>query len=353
MKIDAPLVATRLAEVPAASRALETAGFDGAYTFEGPHDPFLPLLLASEHTDHIDLMTAVAIAFARNPMSVAHLGWDLEAASGGRAVIGLGSQIRAHVERRFSMPWSAPAARMREFVEALRAIWACWQDDAPLRFEGDHYRHTLMTAFFRPEPLPCGPPRVFLAGIGPMMTSVAADVADGFFAHPFTTPAFLRECTLPTLGRGERGAGPDFEVAWPVMVATGLDDESRAAAELATRAQIAFYASTPAYRPVLDHHGLGDLQPELRQLTQRDDWAGMVGLVDDALFDLVAVRGSPAPAGAELAARTVGLVDRAAINAPYPAEPEVWSEVLKAFRTAADTIGETSVVTPPKRTEPK
>lgn len=341
MKVDAPLVATALRDVPAEARALQAAGFDGAYTFEGPHDPFLPLLLAAEHTRTVELTTAVAIAFARNPMTVAQIGWDLQAASDGRAILGLGSQIRAHVERRFSMPWSAPATRMREFVEALRAIWACWQDSVPLRYEGEHYHHTLMTPFFSPAPIACGPPRVFLAGIGPAMTRVAADVADGFLVHPFSTPDFLRARTLPSLRAGARGGEDGYEVAWPVMVATGRTDETRAGAEFATRAQIGFYASTPAYRPVLDHHDRGELQPVLRELTQTGDWTRLVELVDDDLFDLVAVRGTPEACAAEIVNRTHGLVDRIALNAPYAAEPGLWEDLLKALRERVDSTGET------------
>ncbi len=336
MRFDAPLVATDLAAVPIAAAGIEADGFDGAYTFEGPRDPFLPLVLAAEHTSHIELMTAVAIAFARNPMTVAYTGWDLQAASGGRAVVGLGSQIKPHVERRFSMPWSSPAARMREFVGAVRAIWGCWQHGEPLCFDGELYHHTLMTPFFAPEPSPTGPPRLFLAGVGPGMTAVASDVADGFVVHPFDTPDDLRTRLLPTLRAGARGGGPDFEIAWPVMVATGATDEDRAGAELATRAQLAFYASTPAYRPVLEHHDRGELQPELHERTRASDWAQLVELVDDDLFDLVAVRGTPEECGRELVRRTRGLVDRVAINAPYLAPRALWREVLKAARAAAD-----------------
>jgi probable F420-dependent oxidoreductase len=347
VKVDAPLVAATLDAVPVAARRIEADGFDGVYTFEGPHDPFLPLLLAAEHSERLTLMTAVAIAFARNPMTVAQIGWDLNAASGGRAVVGLGSQIRPHVERRFSMPWGRPAARMREFVAALRAIWATWHDGTPLRFEGDHYHHTLMTPFFTPEPSPAGPPRVFLAGVGPAMTAVAGDVADGFFVHPFSTPEYLRVATLPALRAGARGAGAGFEIGWPVMIATGATDEARAGAELATRGQIAFYASTPAYRPVLEQHGRGELQPLLRDRTKSDDWSALLELVDDELFDLVAVRGTPAECGRELATRTVGLVDRVAPNAPYPSDPAIWAEVLKAYRSAADTIADATVASNP------
>src|SRR3954451_18254967 len=173
MKVDAPLVAATLHDVAAVATSLEADAFDGAYTFEGPHDPFLPLMLAAEHTERIELMTAVAIAFARSPMTVAQIGWDLKAASGGRAVLGLGSQIRAHVERRFSMPWSAPAARMREYVGALHAIWDAWQEGTPLRFQGEFYRHTLMTPMFSPPAHEWGAPPVYLAAVGPLMTQLA------------------------------------------------------------------------------------------------------------------------------------------------------------------------------------
>jgi probable F420-dependent oxidoreductase len=280
-------------------------------------------------------------------MTVAQIGWDLNAASGGRAVVGLGSQIRAHVERRFSMPWSAPASRMREFVGAVRAIWGAWHDGAPLRFEGEHYHHTLMTPFFTPERSSAGPPRLFLAGVGPGMTGVAGEVADGFFVHPFSTPDYLRTTTLPALRAGTQGAAADFEIGWPVMIATGATDAARADAELATRAQIAFYASTPAYRPVLERHDRGELQPALRDRTRSDDWSGLLELVDDELFDLVAVRGTPAECGRELAARTVGLVDRVGMNAPYPSDPEIWSEVLKTHRAAVDTFADATVASNP------
>jgi len=338
MKVDAPLVVANLHEVPAVATQVEADAFDGLYTFEGPHDPFLALLLAAEHTSRVELMTAVAIALARNPMTVAQLAWDLNTASAGRAIIGLGSQIRPHIERRFSMPWSNPAARMREFVGAMRAIFECWDHGTPLRFDGEYYRHTLMTPFFTPEPQPCEPPRIFLAGVGPALTRAAGDAADGFFAHPFSTPDYLRSRTLPALAEGERGTRSDFEIAWPVMIATGNTDAEREAAEFATRGQIAFYASTPAYRPVLAHHDRGELQPEFNRLSKLGDWEPMIALVDDELLDLIAVRGTPQECGTELARRTVGLVDRVAINAPYVAAPSVWTDVLKEFRRRAEDI---------------
>jgi probable F420-dependent oxidoreductase len=335
VKVDAPLVATDLPGIPQRARSIEADGYDGAFTFEGPHDPFLPLVLAAEHTHRIDLMTAIAIGFARSPATLAQIGWDLQQLSRGRAVVGLGSQIRPHIENRFSMPWSAPAARMRELVLAMHAFWTTWQDGTPLRFEGEHYRHTLMTPFFSPPPSEHPPPRVFLAGVGPGMTTVAGEVADGFLVHPFSSPHYLREHTLPALERGfatRGGRPPTFELAWPVMVVTGETDADREAAAGATRAQIAFYGSTPAYRPVLDAHGRGDLQPELNHLSKQGDWAQMASLVDDHLLDAIAVRGAPTEAGREVRRRTEGLVERVALNAPYAAAPGVWNEVLDALR---------------------
>jgi probable F420-dependent oxidoreductase len=276
-------------------------------------------------------------------MPRAYVAADLPRYSGGRFVLGLGSQTRPHVEKRFSRPWSRPAARMREFVLALRAIWSAWEDGGPLEHRGAFYTHTLMTPAFTPPASPHGPPRVFLAAVGPHMTEVAGEVADGLLAHPFLTERYLREVTLPALGRGRSRGGRDgstgrapFELGLSAFVA--LDD----ADVEAVRRQISFYGSTPAYRPVLEHHDHGELQPQLRERTRSDDWASLVELVDDDLFDLVAIRGTPTECGAELARRTVGLVDRVAPNAPYRSDPAVWREVLKAFHLAADDIDEAS-----------
>src|SRR3954463_10009302 len=218
MLVDAALTATELLEVPEAAREIEAVGFDGMYTFEGQHDPFFPLLLAAEHTERVQLTTAVAIAFARSPMTLAQQAYELQLASHGRFNLGLGTQIKPHIEKRFSMEWSKPAARMREFVLAIRAIWSSWHEGTRLDFRGEFYTHTLMTPFFNPGPNPYGLPRIFLGGVGPRMTEVAGEVADGFMVHPFTTEKFLRESTVPALGRGLATAGRDrssLEVALP------------------------------------------------------------------------------------------------------------------------------------------
>jgi probable F420-dependent oxidoreductase len=335
MLVDGPLVIPRLASVAAAAQALEAAGYDGTFTFDGPHDPFLPLVLAAGATERLELTTAVTIAFARNPMTVAGQAWDLQALSGGRFHLGLGSQIKAHIERRFSMPWSAPAARMREFVLAIRAIWTTWQDRVPLHSIGDYYTHTLMTPFFDPGPLTVNPPLIWLGGVGPRMTEVAGEVADGFMVHPFCTERSLLEVTLPALERGRRRPGAittPLQVSLPVMIATGSDDAAMASATQAVKAQIAFYGSTPAYKIVLDTHGWGDLQPILRDLTRAGDWAGMANVVHDDLLHAVAVVAPPDQVAAEITRRYGTVLDRVALNAPYAAEADIWSQIAADLR---------------------
>jgi probable F420-dependent oxidoreductase len=313
MKIDAALTSADLATVGQVARDLESVGYDGVYTFEGPHDPFFPLLLAGEHTERIELITAVAIAFARTPMTLANVAYDLHLASEGRFVLGLGTQIKPHIERRFSMPWSRPAARMREFVLALRAIWASWHEGKPLDFRGEFYTHTLMTPFFDPGPNPYGLPRVFLGGVGPHMTEVAGEVADGFMIHPFSTAKFIHETTLPALDRGLARANrtrADLEIAFPVMIVAEDDEAKRAAGVDAMRARLAFYGSTPAYRVVLETHGWGDLQPELNALSKRGDWQTMSTLISDDMVEELCVVGTRAEVPAEIRRRYGDIVQR-------------------------------------------
>jgi probable F420-dependent oxidoreductase len=340
MRVDGPLLTPALPEVANAARALEAAGYDGAFTFEGPHDPFLPLVLAAAATERLELTTAVAIAFARSPMTLAAQAWDLQALSGGRFHLGLGSQIKPHIERRFSMPWSAPAARMRELVLAVRAIWATWQDRVPLRFEGEHYTHTLMTPFFDPGPLDVGAPPVWLGGVGPLMTEVAGEVADGFMVHPFCTERSLPEVTLPALERGRArpaAVAAPIQLSLPVMVATGPDAQAMDAAVGAVRAQIAFYASTPAYKVVLDVHGWGDIQPPLREHTKTGDWDAMAALVGDDLLHAVAVVAEPAGVAQEIRRRFGTMLDRVALNAPYAAGPDLWQQIAADLRREPPT----------------
>ncbi len=321
MKVDAGILGQSLSEVPARVRRLEAEGYDGAVAAELANDPFLPLALAAEHSQRLDLSTSIAVAFARNPMSLAVVGHDLNAFSQGRLILGLGSQIRAHIEKRFSMPWSKPASRMREFVLAMRAIWRCWYEGAPLRFEGEFYRHTLMTPVFTPPEKRFGAPRVFLAAVGPRMTEVAGEVADGLIAHAFTTPRYLREVTLPALERGLARAGrsrSDFEIAAPVFVVSGRDAEAQHASALATRRQIAFYGSTPAYREVLELSGRAGLQQELNRLSKAGQWDAMGELIDDRLLAEFAVVGALEDLPRLVAERLSGLTQRVLFSFELP-----------------------------------
>lgn len=294
------------------AREAEADGYAGAFTGEVSADPFLPLVAAALETERLELGTAIAVAFARSPMAVAYTANDLQRASRGRFVLGLGSQVRAHVERRFSMSWGRPAEQMRDFVLALRAIWQSWSDREPLAFESEHYRHTLMTPMFVPPAHDFGPPPVWVAGVGDVMTRVAGEVADGFVCHAFSTPRWIRERTLPALTAGRDRAGKTldgFAVKATVFLASGTDEEVDKAVKK-IRSQVAFYASTPTYRPLLDLHGWGDLGVELSRLSKAGDWSAMAALIDDDILDACAVIASPDKVDAVVRDRYDGLVDR-------------------------------------------
>jgi probable F420-dependent oxidoreductase len=315
----------------AAAARQEARGYDGIWVPETSHDPFLPLLLAARHTQRIDLATGIVVAFARSPMTLAQVSWDLQAASQGRFILGLGSQIKAHITRRFSMPWSHPAPRMREMILAIRSIWDCWNEGTKLDFRGDFYSHTLMTPFFNPGPNPHGNARIFLAGVGEKMTQVAGEVADGFLCHSFTTRRYLDEVTLPNLAKGRAKAGKPmegFELAGPVFVATGRDEAEMAAAAEAVKGQIAFYGSTPAYRPVLDLHGWGELQDDLNRLSKEGRWAEMGAFVDDDMLEAFAVVAPLDQVAAGLLARRGDVLDRVSFYAPYDSGSTDWDGVI-------------------------
>ena len=319
-------VGSDLASVAGQAKKAEADGYDGVWGAETSHDPFLPLALAAEHTERLQLGTGIAVAFARSPMTLANTAWDLNAFSGGRFLLGLGSQIKPHIEKRFSMPWSHPAPRMKEFISAMRAIWATWQDRVPLDFRGEFYRHTLMTPFFDPGPNEHGAPKVFLAAVGEGMTRVAGEVADGMLVHGFTTERYLREVTVPAVEAGLAASGrsrSDFTLSYPGFVVTGTDDEQRERADTAVRKQIAFYASTPAYRGVLELHGWGELQPQLNTLSKQGDWDAMGRLIDDDVLDAFAVVADPDDVAAAVLARFGGLVDRFSFYAPAGIDPDV------------------------------
>jgi len=324
MKIDTGLGST-LSDIAENAKQLEEQGFDGVVTAELSGDPFLPLILAAEHTERIDLMTSIAVAFSRNPMILANLGNDLQAYSKGRFILGIGSQIAPHITRRFSMPWSQPAARMREFILAMRAIWRCWYDGEKLDFRGDFYTHTLMTPMFTPSNNPHGAPPVLLAAVGPRMTQVAGEVADGMLVHAFTTGRYLRETTLPALEKGFAEGGrrrEDFEICCPVFVVTGNDEREWETARTAVSRQIGFYGSTPAYRGVLDAHGWGALQEELNVLSKRGEWQTMGERITDEIVEEFAVVAEPHRVASALKARFGGVVDRLLCTFPFAGETD-------------------------------
>lgn len=335
MRVDGG-IGNDLTRAPAEAVTAEAAGYDAVWGSETSHDPFLPLLLAAEHTERLQVGTAIAVAFARSPMTLANSAWDLNQYSGGRFLLGLGSQIKPHIEKRFSMPWSHPAPRMKEFISAMRAIWSAWQDRTRLDFRGEFYRHTLMTPFFDPGPNPYGPPAVFLAAVGPAMTQVAGEVADGLLVHGFSTERYLREVTLPAVEAGLAASGrtrADFQLSYPMFVVTGETDEAMADAAAGTRKQIAFYGSTPAYRGVLELHGWGELQTELNALSKQGRWDDMAGLIDDDVLDAFAVVGTPDEVPGLIAGRVGALVDRVGFYSPYRTDPAVTDGIAHALRT--------------------
>jgi probable F420-dependent oxidoreductase len=306
MKTDAGLMTTDLARCGEEAARLEARGFAGAWSFEGTHDPFVSLVPAALATTRLQLGTAIAVAFARNPMTCAYLAQDLQTLAKGRFILGLGTQVRPHIERRYSQPWSRPAARMREFVLALRAIWRSWSTGERLDFRGEFYTHTLMTPMFSPGRNAFGDPPIYVAGVGPKMVEVAGEVADGFIVHPFHSRAFLEHETLPALARGLAAGGrsrKECAISCQTIVALGGNDAGIERARQQARGQISFYGSTPAYKGLLEHHGRPDLQPELNAMSKQGRWAEMTQRIDDALFDEIAVSGTPAEVARKLRAR--------------------------------------------------
>jgi probable F420-dependent oxidoreductase len=334
LKVDGA-VSGQLANVTMAATTLERRGYDCCWTAEINHDPFLPLVLAAEHTTTIELGTSIAVAFARTPMTVANIGWDVQAYSNGRFILGLGSQIKSHIEKRFSMPWSRPVQRMREFVLALREIWSCWQDGTTLRFEGDFYTHKLMTPMFTPESQPYGFPKVFVAAVGEAMTEMCGEVADGMLAHAFTTKRYFQEVTTPALLRGMDRSGrkrSEFQLSAPIFVVTGEDENQLATGAAGTRKQIAFYGSTPAYRKVLELHGWGDLHTELHRLSLQGEWDAMGCLIDDEILDAFAVVAPLDEVASKIRDRCDGVIDRVLVGFPASVDENTVIAVLQDLR---------------------
>jgi probable F420-dependent oxidoreductase len=317
---------------------LEAIGYDGGFTFEAKHDPFLALASAAEHTTRLRLGTAIALAFVRNPMSLAYLGHGLQSLSGGRFALGLGTQVRPHIVHRFSSAWSHPVRRLREIVCALRAIWMAWERGTPLDFRGEFYHHTLMIPAFDPGPQPFGPPPVLLGGFGPRMTEMAGEVADGFIAHPFHTRRSLLERTLPALQRGLARAGrrrADFEVICATLVVTADEERDFERVRAAARKQLAFYGSTPAYASTLECHGWGALHGELNRMSKQGRWDEMAALVPDEVLDAIAVVGPRASIAPALRRRLADIADGVSLTHNRAPDPGHWADVVAQLRGSA------------------
>lgn len=332
MKIDSG-VFLEATELPEAVKTIESLGFDGIYTLEGPNDPFISATVAATSSQDLTIMTSIAVAFARNPMNLAYIGNDLQNLSKGRFILGLGTQVKSHVEHRFSMPWGKPVARMRDMVLAIRAIWDSWQTGERLNYQGEYYHHTLMVPTFMPKPNPYGPPKIYLAGVGPKMTAMVGELADGYFVHPFGSKKSLDELTMPALQAGFDKAGRDgkgFDIAAQIMTATGLDSQQMDEAIASARNQIAFYGSTPAYLPVLEVHGWGDMHLEWKQMVKENRWGDMASSVTDDMLHTFATVGTPEEVAKQIVERSDGRLQRVS-PVVYKSEPKVLGALAKAI----------------------
>lgn len=330
MKIDGPFYA-QLGGAADEARRLAAIGYDGVYSLEGSWDPFYPLVMAAEHAPELDIATGIAVAFPRNPMHLAYQAWDLQKFSNGKFLLGIGSQIKAHIEKRFGVDFTPPAARMREYILALKAIFDCWQNGSRLDFQGEYFRHTLMTPMFNPGPLECGPPPILLGALGPLMTEVAGEVADGLIVHPFNSMPFLTDHALPAVDRGLAKSGrgrSDFILQINAIVITGETEQARAAATESVKSLLGFYSSTPAYRPPMEAVGYGDLQPELNRLSKEGRWEELGSYIDQTFLEAFVTIGAPEEIADKLVAKYGAHADRLAIYAPYDAPDAMWSSII-------------------------
>jgi probable F420-dependent oxidoreductase len=331
-----------LGAIDRTARAAEDLGFSGLWTNETKHDAFLPLAIAANGTHEIELGTSVAIAFSRSPMETAQTAWDLQGLSDGRFLLGLGTQVKAHITRRFSMPWDSPVARLREYILALRAIWESFQSEEPLNFEGDFYRHTLMTPFFDPGPIDHPEIPIYIAGVNTRLANLAGEICDGFHVHPFHSPEYLTRTVIPAIAEGARQTNRDPEqvtLATSAFVITGENEERATQQRESVRAQISFYASTPTYLTVLEAHGWQDVGVELGKLARDKRWNEMPRLVTDEMLGAFAVEASPDETGSALSERYEGLVDRVALYLPFvPGErDEFWQRIVESARASGHT----------------
>jgi len=329
MELDAAIgFATDLKDVGALAQAAEAIGFDAIWTSETQHDPFLPLTQVAAATSRLHFGTAVAIAFARSPMAVAQTAWDLAKQSNGRFMLGLGTQVKAHIERRFGMTWTPPVPRLREYMQAIRAVWTAWQTGGKLNFRGTEYKLTLMTPFFSPGPIDYPHIPIFIAGVGAPLCKLAGEAADGFHVHPYHTRQYLSDVVLPSIAAGLQKADRRREALEVATMAFVALSEKEIAAQ---RAQVAFYASTPSYRPVLDLHGWGGIGEELGSLATRGRWDEMPRLITDEMLEAFVIVGSWDDVAEKLHTKYAGLLDRVGLYRPYVpgGEDEQWTRLVK------------------------
>lgn len=338
MKIETSLPNEPLRRVGAGAQRLEELGFDGLHSYEGAHDPFLPIAEAAQATQRVELATSVAIAFARNPMLCAQVANDLQEVSGGRFILGLGVQTREHIEQRFSQPWSRPADRMREFIRAIRAIWDCWAGRGELDFRGEFYTHTLMLPMFDPGPNPFGNPRIFLGAVGPQMLAVAGAESDGLFVTPFNTREYVVACVLPVVEKSLKEAGrarSDIEICCQTIVMIGETEAEIATARARARSQLAFHLTLPAYETVIELNGWEGIVAQARRLQSGGRWPEIEQLVSEEMLDRVGVSGTPKEVGRKLRARN-DFADRSAIVVYSGADPGAIGDLLNAFHAEGD-----------------
>ncbi len=320
MKLDVGMLTHDLKSIPSYARKVEALGFDCLWSSETQHDPYLPLAVAASVTSRIKLGTAIAVAFPRSPMITAHIAWDLQNVSDGRFILGLGSQVKGHNERRFSVKFESPGPKLREIVLALRTIWDCWQNGTKLAFKGQFYRFDLMTPFFNPGPIAHPTIPVYISGVNEYMCRVAGEVCDGLHVHPFNSAKYLREYVQPAVNAGFATSGrrrEAFTYVTSTFVVVGDTEEELRKARQSVRQQIAFYASTRTYEPVLAAHGWQDLIPALHRKSVEGDWAGMANLITDEMVDTYAVTGSYDTIAARVQERYAGLLDRTSFYQPY------------------------------------
>ena len=337
MKFDTGLMTANLRDVPAAAKAAERMGFDALWTAETGHDAFFPLVLAAEHTERIELGTSIAVAFPKSPLVHAMQAWDLQSLSNGRFILGLGTQVKAHNERRFGVKWESPGPRLREMIQMIRAAWDCFQNGTRPRFEGKFYNFTLMTPFFSGGPIEHPKIPIYIAGVNEYMCRLAGELCDGFHVHPFHSVEYLRGTILPNVEAGAAKAGRDrrdCKLSTSAFVILGDDERERAGLKGLVKQQLSFYASTPAYKPVLDAHGWGDLQEKLNEMTRRGDWAGMADLIDDEMLDVFATTGTWGDIAGKLRKKYDGILDRVGFYVPFRDGEHVerWQDVIRTIK---------------------